>query len=186
MSVNEALPNDLELYSPAQLASLRALGVSYQALELAVELAVEPVSAAKSAVAAVPEKAAAAVPEPEPEPEPEIKATPAAEPEPTARPELAAEAEPAAEPVAEQVGEQVGEQPQPVYIRLGSWLLYFCDELPVQGLPWMRDLELFLGGKLSRVSAPSNPDDAIDLSEFARLELSASEKRALWHKLSHA
>lgn len=172
MSVNETLPNDHELYSPAQLASLRALGVSYQALELAVELAVEPVSAAKSPVAAVPE----------PEPEPEIKATPAAEPESTAQPELAAEAEPAAEPVAE----QVGEQPQPVYIRLGSWLLYFRDELPVQGLPWMRDLELFLGGKLSRVSAPSNPDDAIDLSEFARLELSASEKRALWHKLSHA
>ena len=56
MSVNETLPNDHELYSPAQLASLRALGVSYQALELAVELAVEPVSAAKSAVAAVPEK----------------------------------------------------------------------------------------------------------------------------------
>lgn len=133
MSLDEtysATPPRVHLYSPEQLASLRALGVSYQELEL-------------------------------------VHAPDA----------VASQEAPAADALASQTQ-------SPTYVRLGSWLIQFQDELPVQGLPWMRDLELFLGGKLSRVSAPANADDAIDLTEFALDELSPSQKRALWNKLT--
>lgn len=157
MSLDEtysATPPRAHLYSPEQLASLRALGVSYQ--ELVLVHAPDAVASQEAPAADVLTSQKA----------------PAAD-------VLTSQKAPAADVLTSEEEKQC-----PTYVRLGSWLIQFQDELPVQGLPWIRDLELFLGGKLSRVSAPANTDDAIDLTEFALDELSPSQKRALWNKLT--